>query len=139
MPGPTPNRHVRRRNKGRPDWVQLPPGGFDGPVPEWPLPFAPDENQAALWLELWRLPQAFMWSGSGIDRVIARYVVAVSRAEDPETTNGKLLEEARHLEDRLGLSPKAMKGLFWEVIDDESDSDSGHLAEVTRIDRFAGL
>ena len=138
MPGPPPNKYAKRRN-ARPDWVVLPIDGFDGPIPNWPLAIEMDDAMSDLWLSIWRTPQAAMWANSGVDRVVARYVVAVTRAEDPETTNGKLLEESRHLEDRLGLSPMAMKRLQWELDDSGADSGSGHLAEVTRIDRFAGL
>jgi hypothetical protein len=36
-----------------------------------------------------------------------------------ETLNKDALAEARHLEDRLGLTPKAMRLLMWTVASDE--------------------
>lgn len=137
MPGPPPNKFARRRNK-RPDWVTLPASGYDGPVPSWPLSEPPDDDERELWLSLWRSPQAVMWAKSGFERVVARYVVASVLCEDKDRMNGALLNAVKDLEDRLGLSPMAFKRLQWELSDDDV-VDDGDLAEVTRIDRFAGL
>ena len=79
-----------------------------------------------------------MWAKSGFERVVARYVVASVLCEDKERMNGALLNSVKDLEDRLGLSPMAFKRLQWELSDDDV-ADDGGLAEVTRIDRFAGL
>ena len=48
-----------------------------------------------------------------------------------------LLGEVRQMEDRLGLSPMALKRLMWEVSDPVGDRPG--LAEVKSIDRFADL
>ena len=137
MPGPAPKKFVRRRNK-RPDWVSLPSGGYEGEIPAWPLPTPPSEEERDLWLSLWRTPQALMWADGGFARVVARYVIVTIISEDSSKPNGAILGEVRQLEDRLGLSPMAMRRLQWELSDDDATDDGG-LAEVTRIDRFAGL
>ena len=112
MPGPAPKRNARRRNL-RPDWRTLPSEGFDGALPEWPLS-EPDVQDLALWVELWRTPQADAWNDLGWTRVVARYARLLIEQENG-ATNAALLAEIRQLEDRLGLSPMAMKRLQWEV------------------------
>ena len=111
MPGPAPKRNARRRNI-RPDWRTLPDDGYAGPVPEWPIGDGGDPT--GLWRDLWRTPQAAAWAELGWVRVVARYSVLVSVSERGEA-NAALLAEIRQLEDRLGLSPMAMKRLQWET------------------------
>ena len=132
MPGPAPNPNARRRNK-RPDWLSLPADGYDGNIPTWPLSSDISIAEEDLWRSLWRTPQAAAWAEGGFERVVARYVMVTCLVElEP---NAALLSEVRQMEDRLGLSPMAMKRLQWEV---ESPSQNT-LAEVTSIDRFANL
>lgn len=118
MPGPAPNRNARRRNL-RPDWRALPPGGWAGDVPEWPMESSSAADRA-LWAGLWRTPQAAAWHDLGWTRVVARYarLVVESEIDNPDrsqTAEVALLGEIRQLEDRLGLSPMAMKRLQWEI------------------------
>ena len=132
MPGPAPNPNARRRNK-RPDWLSLPADGYDGNIPTWPLSSEISFAEEELWRSLWRTPQAAAWAEGGFERVVARYVMVTCLVElEP---NAALLSEVRQMEDRLGLSPMAMKRLQWEV---EAPSKNT-LAEVTSIDRFANL
>lgn len=112
MPGPAPNPQARRRN-ARPDWRTLPAEGFDGDAPEWPIGEATVSEQV-LWLDLWRTPQADAWADLGWTRVVARYARLVLEAESPDAA-AALLSEVRQMEDRLGLSPMAMKRLQWDV------------------------
>jgi predicted ArsR family transcriptional regulator len=48
--------------------------------------------------------------------VVARYCRVVLVAEG---LNKDALAEARQLEDRLGLTPKSMRMLLWEIVADE--------------------
>lgn len=68
----------------------------------------------ALWLDLWRTPQAVAWEALGWTRVVARYAKLLIAAEKTSAT-AALLGEVRQLEDRLGLSPMAMRRLQWEI------------------------
>ena len=63
----------------------------------------------------------------------ARYVMVTVLSEEEPTA--AMLSEVRQLEDRLGLSPMALKRLQWVI----SEPSSGELAEVIEDDRFAGL
>ena len=139
MPGPAPNPNSRHRQSGKANngTVTLPASGYDGPVPEWPLLTDPSEAELDLWRGLWSKPQAVMWAKDGSERVVARYVLVTVLAEDPSNPSAALLGEVRQMEDRLGLSPMAMKRLMWVVGDPISDRPA--LAEVKSIDRFAAL
>ena len=106
MPGPAPNPDARRRN-ARVGVVKLPAEGRTGDAPAWP--FSGETPQ--IWVDLWRKPQAVMWEQQQIVHVVARYVLTLD--------NSALWPETRQLEDRLGLNPKAMRALMWEVAADE--------------------
>lgn len=130
MPGPPPQRNARRANV-RPDWRMLPTGGFDGAVPEWPIG-EPSVSQSVLWLDLWRTPQAAAWADLGWTRSVARYASLVLTCEGPDMT-AALLAEVRQLEDRLGLSPMALKRLQWEigaVAEVQADDDSDNVVNL---------
>jgi hypothetical protein len=52
--------------------------------------------------------------------VVARYALLVESTEDVENPpSAAILAEVRQMEDRLGLNPKAMRSLLWEVTSDE--------------------
>lgn len=74
---------------------------------------------AELWAEMWATPQAIAWEELGWTRVVARYCRKLLDAEKPDSSTG-LLSEVRQLEDRLGLTPMAMKRLMWETYDPPS-------------------
>ena len=139
MPGPAPSPFARRKN-ARPDWVRLPVEGFRGDVPEWPLPFEPALAVLDAWRELWRTPQAAMWAKEGHARMVARYALMLVDAESPDA-KAALLAEVRQMEDRLGLSPMAMKRLQWEIGEGEASRSaaSGGNANVRNIDDFRSL
>jgi hypothetical protein len=56
------------------------------------------------------------WERLGWTRVVARYARLVIAAE---RLDKDAMSEARQLEDRLGLTPKAMRLLLWEIVADE--------------------
>lgn len=49
---------------------------------------------------------------------------------------GVLLTEARQLEDRLGLNPKAMRSLGWEISAVEAVMDAGNADDIADLDAF---
>lgn len=114
MPNP-PKMDPTRGARGRGVLV-LPAGGRKGLAPNWPLPQAAEYAEWKLWQELWVTPQAVEWERQGWTRVVARYVRCCLAAE---MLDDKALAEARQLEDRLGLTPKAMRLLLWTVSTDE--------------------
>lgn len=135
MPGPAPSPFARRRN-ARPDWTKLPASGYSGDVPDWPLNSFP-EGWKELWRELWCTPQAFAWAGFGWTRLVARYAQILLICEGPNAT-AALLGECRQLEDRLGLSPMAMKRLQWEISSELPETDGAPVV-VNSVERFVDL
>lgn len=106
--GPTPNATSGFR--------QLPAEGRTGDPPAWPLS-KPSPEESKLWAKLWTLPQATMWEHIRCEDTVALYVrVFVSMSQETETaTIVKLGNEVRQLDSKLGLSPRAMLDLRWEV------------------------
>lgn len=114
MPQPPKLDPVRRNARVGP--VKLPAEGRQGDPPPWPLAGKPRAAEKAAWVELWATPQAVAWERLGWTRVVARYCRVMLAAELLDKDS---LAEARQLEDRLGLTPKAMRLLLWEIVSDE--------------------
>jgi hypothetical protein len=117
MPGRPPKFDPSRRN-ARVGPVQLPAEGRQGRAPRWPL----DKMRAGelrAWRELWATPQAQEWERLGWTRVVARYCRIMVRAESADPVDKDAQAEARQLEDRLGLTPKAMRLLLWTIVGDQ--------------------
>jgi hypothetical protein len=113
MPRPPSENPVRRNARVGP--LTLPAEGRKGDTPPWPLELQMD-SELALWKDLWATPQATAWERLGFTRVVARYCRFVLMAENG---NKDAMAEARQLEDRLGLTPKAMRLLLWTIATDE--------------------
>ena len=72
--------------------------------------------EAALWRDLWRLPQAAQWERLGWTRDVAQYVRHKTLAELGDIDQAR---EARQWSDRLGLTPMSMLRLRWVVVTDD--------------------
>jgi hypothetical protein len=107
---------IRRNARVGP--LLLPAEGYQGEIPDWPLPGRWLKSEKDLWLTLWRSPQAAAWAtmGDATIRVLGRYVRYAVMAE---LGNDKAAAEVRQLEDKLGITPKAMRMLLWVVASDE--------------------
>lgn len=113
----TPPKENPIRRNARVGPTLLPPAGRKGPVPAWPLTRAtPAERKA--WTTVWRTPQAVVWERLGYVRTVARYCRILVLAEEPGAT-AALLGQVSNLEDKLGLTPKAMRMLLWQIAPDE--------------------
>lgn len=115
MPNPPKVDPVRRNSRVGP--TKLPSEGRQGPPPSWPLADQSEAEESA-WADLWRTPQAVEWDRLGWVRTVGRYCRVMVASEEPGA-NAALLAQATSLEDRLGLTPKAMRLLLWEVQADE--------------------
>jgi hypothetical protein len=74
--------------------------------------------ESRAWADLWHTPQAVAWERLGWTRTVARYCRVMVAAEK-KNAPAALLAQAVSLEDRLGLTPKAMRLLLWEIVADE--------------------
>jgi hypothetical protein len=111
---PQPPKFQPRRRNARNGPLVLPGGGRQGAAPKWPLPGKPSKDEEIAWKQLWATPQAVAWENLGWTRTVARYCRAMVAAEHPGAQAG-LLGQVTALEDRLGLTPKAMRLLLWQV------------------------
>lgn len=111
-----PNPDAVRRN-ARVGPVLLPKGGRKGPAPRWPLGKQSAAERVA-WAALWATPHAAAWERLEWTRTVARYCRVMIQAEEVGAT-AAILGQTAILEDRLGLTPKAMRMLMWEIVADE--------------------
>lgn len=116
MPQTTPPKANPARRNPRTGPLKLPAEGRQEPPPAWPLPQRQTAEQRKLWVQLWATPHAVAWERLGWVRTVARYCLILPEAE---ALQKDALAEARQLEDRLGLTPKAMRMLLWEISSDE--------------------
>lgn len=70
------------------------------------------DEEARIWRDLWRTPQAVEWERLRWNREVARYVRHVVKGEGGSLEDSR---EARQLADRIGLTPAAMLRLRWAV------------------------
>lgn len=135
MPGPAPKKNARF-GVGKSGWVSLPAEGRSGKAPAWPL----SGRAPAGWAELWRLPQAVMWERDNSVVQVATYLLtrtAAHEALEVGEPNAALLSELRQIEDRLGLSPMALKRLQWEISETSASKPEGRV--INARDRFTKL
>lgn len=125
---------VRRHARAGP--LKLPAGGRKGPTPPWPIPGGTSVAVLKLWDELWHCPQAVAWERLEWTRVIARYAITAVAAERLDRVS---MAEARQLEDKLGLTPKAMRLLLWEVVEDELSDVRDQAAATNARERFKAI
>lgn len=137
MPGPAPKFDPARRN-ARVGPVLLPAEGRKGDPPEWPLPYEPSLAELAVWNDLWRTPQAAAWErmGVGVRLEVARYAGLLVRAGLPDSF-AALHGQASMLADKLGLTPKAMRTLLWQVVDNEVEEKRHRKNAADRRDELA--
>lgn len=159
-PGPLPNPHRRRRNAPTIPTTELPAGGRRGRRPKPPARLELGPSALEWWEWAWSTPQAAAWAGAGFTEVLARRasleddLAALARVDgldlaelmDADTarmldailrrmaglTGGRLavLREMRELDDRLGLTPKALAALRWRIADTAPDEGPALVDEV---------
>jgi len=112
-PAPKPPGTRVRRNTDQPQWRSLTSDGkakapaLPSKTPTWLKP------TRDWWQAIWDSPMATAWLPSDVPVLVrlARIVDLDNRGESTAAT----LSEARQLEDRFGLSPRARRLLQWDV------------------------
>lgn len=118
--GPPPREDSGRSERRGYKLTALPAEGYDGPVPEWPLPDG-TERELALWEWAWRTPQACAWSlpsESWRAQIVARWVRQAARCESSASSaadHGQLHRYA----DQIGLTTAGLREMGWKVAVDE--------------------
>ncbi len=133
--GPQPDPNSIRSDKRGLSFRHLPPEGFYGPVPRWPLPELSDREDE-VWQVLWRSPQAAAW----VDEpwrwhtiaLYARWLVRLE-ARDASASLGNVV--VRYA-DQIGMTPAGLRENGWVIsAPDEPGADVGvdvSVAEAAR-------
>jgi len=112
--GPPPKPSAERRRRNRPTF-----GGIElDPHPRVPVPPLPKwrkwrKTTIDYWAELWSKPQAAQWDPSGV--TLARLAELFDAKLAKEVGLVAASAEMRQIEDRHGLSDKALMMLRWEI------------------------
>lgn len=123
MRGPLPKSAAERRRANAPTIpsTRLPASGYRGKVPGLSKHRRWSDATRRWWKSVWRSPMAAAWLP---EHRHALERLALLLEEYAATGNEKLLAEIRQLEDRFGLTPKALQQLRWEVVDEEQAKDA---------------
>lgn len=112
--GPRPVEGSRTSERKGYTLTALPPTGFDGEVPDFPLPLASD-RELSLWDRAWTTPQACAWSVEPWRwYTVGQWVRWSVRAEDPEAS-AAIVAAVIRLADQIGLTPAGLKENGWKI------------------------
>lgn len=123
MRGPLPNPNGRSRARAKSTYEQnaLPAAGRKGAVPKPPDWVTLGEAGMAWWRWAWKTPQAVKWSKADYPLIARRASMEDAfYALTDEPPSASLMKAMLDMEDRLGLSPKALAQLRWVIVDDPS-------------------
>ena len=125
---------LRSRKKGL-AFKHLPPAGYDGKPPAFPLPDV-SRRERAVWRQVWTFPQAAEWAEQPrFWDDVALYVRVKVESEQHEA-HASTRQVLFRLRDAIGLSAAGMKELGWlvgepdEVV--EGDASVSSAAEAAR-------
>ena len=141
--GPQPDPESERSQARGFKLTALPSGGFDGVVPEFPLPrivrlvevfedggrrkVADEgmtdlfrERELAVWAEAWATPQACAWSmESWRWPTVAEFCRLKTIVELEPDANASLVAQLHRFRDQIGLTPAGLKENGWAIAQDE--------------------
>jgi len=84
-----------------------------------------------MWIRLWQSPQATQWDDTNFD-AITRYVILHEKAR-VFMWDGPMLTAVAQIEETHGLTPRAMRRLFWRIKGSSEATTMDHLAPVKPI------
>lgn len=92
----------------------LPVDGYDGPVPEFPLP-EPSDRELEMWAKVWTYPQAYAWALEPwrIDTV-AMWCRQKVICENPKASSVRAAGVHRWA-DQCGLTTAGLREMGWNI------------------------
>jgi hypothetical protein len=128
--GPVPDpRSANSEHRG--GTVLLPAGGYDGPVPDFPIPH-PQLRDLELWAWAWRSPQAVMWAREPWRQYTVAQWCQVARACEAARPTSADRGGALSLADRIGLSDAGLRFNGWTIARDEQGQPRGEQQPAPR-------
>lgn len=120
MSGPLPEKDKRRRNEPTFPTTRLPVSGFRGRVPAVPKSVTLKTAGKAWWAWAWKTPQAAAWNAGHVWNVARRAQLedVWSEQVNAGAATAAMANAMMVLEHRLGLTPKGMLELRWEIVAD---------------------
>ena len=118
--GPKPSEDSGRSDRRGYSLTALPSQGYDGDVPEWPMPTVTD-RELDVWQSAWRTPQACAWSmqsESWRTPTVAMWVRHKVRCEDVEAP-AALLGQLHRFADQIGMTTAGLAEMGWKIAVDE--------------------
>lgn len=134
----------------------LPASGYEGEVPEFPLPRAtrwewiiedksrmriPNsqltdlyrERELEVWAEAWRTPQAIAWARESWRwTIVAEYCRLKTVVELEPDANASLVSQLHRFRDQIGLTPAGMKENGWAIAPDVVSEKRQEHAEAAK-------
>lgn len=118
--GPKADPKSGRSDRRNYSLTALPNGGYDGPVPDFPLPAATD-RELDVWTTAWRTPQACAWSLPSERwrvRLVAMWTRVSVRCEELDAP-ASLIGQLHRFEDKIGFSTAGLAEMGWAISVDE--------------------
>jgi hypothetical protein len=120
--GPQPVEGSRTSDRRGYTLTALPPAGYEGEAPSFPLPSASD-RELEVWAQAWTTPQACAWSlEPWRHRTVAlwcRWSVRME-AEDASAALGNVVVR---FADQIGMTPAGLKENGWKIAEPKAEAD----------------
>lgn len=156
--GPVADLSSGRSDRRGLSFKQLPAEGWDGKVPEFPLPAmkrtktavedgvkaqVPDttattslrRREMQIWRDVWAMPQGAAWSSrrnQWLHPTIAEYCRLKALVERNPDSNAALVAQLHRYRDQVGLTQAGMRELGWDIAEDELADKRAEAAEAAK-------
>ena len=112
--GPSADPDAIRRDRNGHRFLTL-PVGRTGKPPAWPSYIRQqDETEAAIWADLWILPQATVWESHHMEAEVALYARTLAKAQQRGVAAAWRVLVMRQ-QDSLGLSLAGLRANRWQM------------------------
>jgi hypothetical protein len=108
----------------------LPSEGYQGDVPDFPLP-GPTDRELEVWASLWRTPQACAWSLEAWRWMNIADLVRLQVRGEAHDAPVNIATVVRQLRADLGLTPAGLKENGWAIAADELGAKADAKADAT--------
>lgn len=118
--GPQKDESSGRSERLKFQLTALPEDGYEGVVPEFPIPAGDDfevrERELEIWADCWRTPQACAWSMEPWrHRIIGQYCRLSAIVELAGMPPANMVAQLHRFRDQLGLTPAGLKENGWKI------------------------